>query len=61
MVTGGNRGIGYATSRELAARGAHVLMTSRDVSRAEESAASIRAEFPTAQVDVLGHDLDDRV
>lgn len=57
LVTGGNRGIGFATSQALAARGAHVLMTSRDAARGEESAQTIRAAHPHARIEVLQLDL----
>ncbi len=57
LVTGGNRGIGYATSLELAVRGAHVLVTSRDKARGEESAQAIRAAHSQARVEVLQLDL----
>lgn len=44
FVTGGATGIGLAVSRLLAARGATVAIFARNVARAEEAAAAIRAE-----------------
>lgn len=44
FVTGGATGIGLAVSRLLAARGASVAIFARNVARAEEAAAAIRAE-----------------
>jgi NAD(P)-dependent dehydrogenase (short-subunit alcohol dehydrogenase family) len=43
LVTGGNSGIGRAIALDLAAHGAHVILTGRDVTRGEEVVATIRA------------------
>ena len=42
LVTGGNRGIGHEVCRALAARGHHVVLTSRDRARAEAAAEDLR-------------------
>ena len=57
LVTGGNRGIGFATCRELGARGTHVLLTARDAERGRESSEAIRAAYPNARVEALVLDL----
>lgn len=44
FVTGGATGIGLAISRTLAGRGATVAIFARNLARAEEAAAAIRAE-----------------
>jgi NAD(P)-dependent dehydrogenase (short-subunit alcohol dehydrogenase family) len=44
LITGGNSGIGRAIARDLAERGAHVILTGRDDVRGEEVVATIRAE-----------------
>lgn len=44
LVTGASQGIGRATVVELAQRGARVVLTSRDRSRAEAVAAEVAAE-----------------
>jgi NAD(P)-dependent dehydrogenase (short-subunit alcohol dehydrogenase family) len=44
LVTGGNRGLGYATSRALAKAGFCVLLTGRDGDRADRAADELRAE-----------------
>jgi NAD(P)-dependent dehydrogenase (short-subunit alcohol dehydrogenase family) len=41
VVTGGNRGIGLEVCRELAQRGLTVVLTSRDLERAEAAAADL--------------------
>jgi NAD(P)-dependent dehydrogenase (short-subunit alcohol dehydrogenase family) len=41
LVTGGNRGLGFAMARALAEAGADVVLTSRDEERAQESAKEL--------------------
>ncbi|MCC6849246.1 MAG: SDR family NAD(P)-dependent oxidoreductase [Deltaproteobacteria bacterium] len=43
LVTGGSSGLGRETARALAARGAEVILTARDVPKGEAVAADIRA------------------
>ncbi|KAJ8710190.1 hypothetical protein PYW07_009556 [Mythimna separata] len=43
LVTGGNQGIGLETARDLAARGARVLIACRDAKKAAEAIADIAA------------------
>ncbi len=42
VVTGGNRGLGLETCRQLAGRGYHVILASRDGARGEAAAARLR-------------------
>jgi NAD(P)-dependent dehydrogenase (short-subunit alcohol dehydrogenase family) len=51
-VTGGSSGLGQETARVLAAKGAHVILTARDVSKGNAVAAAIRAATGTARVEV---------
>ena len=44
LVTGANRGIGLEISRQLAASGSHVVMTSRDASAGEEACHALATE-----------------
>ena len=44
LVTGGNRGLGLELCRQLAARGEHVLLGSRDLEKGEGAAEAIAAD-----------------
>ena len=44
VVTGGNRGLGLETCRQLAQGGAKVILTSRDADKGEAAAAALRCE-----------------
>lgn len=59
IVTGANSGLGYETSRELAAKGARVIMACRNKSRGELAAARIKDKLPTALLTVMKLDLAD--
>src|SRR5438477_5360652 len=41
LITGGNRGLGFVMARALAEAGADVVVTSRQIGKAEQSAAAI--------------------
>jgi NAD(P)-dependent dehydrogenase (short-subunit alcohol dehydrogenase family) len=59
VVTGANSGLGLVTARELARRGAHVIMAVRSLDRGAAAAAAITAEIPAARLDVGRLDLAD--
>ncbi len=42
LITGGNAGIGKEAARQLAARGAHVVITSRDPAKGEQALQDLR-------------------
>ena len=54
VVTGGNRGMGLETCRQLGRRGARVVLTSRDPAKGEAAAGRLRGEG----LDVRHHQLD---
>lgn len=52
LVTGASSGLGAESARALAARGAGVVMTGRDVAKTERVAAAIREQTGNAAVEV---------
>jgi len=57
VVTGANSGLGEVTARELARKGAHVVLAVRHTDKGEASAHRIRAAAPGARVEVRPLDL----
>ena len=57
LVTGSTSGIGWASARELAAEGAHVVLSGRDPARLASAVARIQAEVAGAVVSGVGADL----
>src|SRR6184192_392464 len=57
LITGGTGGIGKATAIGLATLGARVGITGRDLARAEQAAADIRAASGNPAVDAFAADL----
>jgi NAD(P)-dependent dehydrogenase (short-subunit alcohol dehydrogenase family) len=57
LITGANRGLGFATAGDLAKLGFNVYLTARDANSGEAAAARIRAAQPRAQVQHLILDL----
>ncbi|GHC51885.1 oxidoreductase [Streptomyces cinnamoneus] len=59
VVTGANSGIGYVTARELARRGARVVLACRDATRGKAAEELMRAQAPGADVRLAQLDLAD--
>ena len=59
VVTGANSGLGYVTTRELARRGAHVIMAVRNAAAGQAARADLLREIPDASIEVRRLDLAD--
>ena len=59
VVTGFTGGLGAAAATELARKGASLVVTARDASKADEYLAALRREVPDAEVEVVSLDLAD--
>ncbi len=59
IVTGGNRGLGYKTSLELARRGASVIIACRSLEKGRSAAESILKTIPRANLEIIQLDLLD--
>lgn len=59
LVTGGNSGIGFHQVLELARKGAHVLLASRDAERGRAARTAITQQVAAASVELVQLDLAD--
>ena len=59
VVTGGNRGLGLEIVLALAQAGAHVVIATRDVAKAETAATQVRRQVPDASVEAMMLDQSD--
>lgn len=57
VVTGGNGGLGLETVRELARKGAHVVIGARNLDKAAKAEADVKSEIPGASLEVRKLDL----
>ncbi len=60
LLTGGNRGLGLATSSRLLGLGHRVIFTARDPARGEAALRELRGRHPGAQVELRALDLASR-
>lgn len=59
VVTGANSGLGYETTKALAAHGAHVVMACRSLDRASDARLSIEQTDPAGSLSTMDLDLAD--
>ncbi len=57
VVTGANSGLGLETTRELAGKGAQVIMACRNPDKAKDAVSDVRENYPRALLDVMSLDL----
>jgi NAD(P)-dependent dehydrogenase (short-subunit alcohol dehydrogenase family) len=57
VVTGANGGLGLETARQLAAKGAHVVMAVRNQEKASAAVGEIRTSVPDAALELVALDL----
>lgn len=57
VVTGANGGLGLETARELARKGARVVMAVRNEQKAQQAVQDIRASIPQAALEIVPLDL----
>lgn len=60
LVTGGNRGIGFEVSRQLAQRGDKVLLAARDQTKGDAAARKISGDVEAIVLDVANPDAAQR-
>jgi NAD(P)-dependent dehydrogenase (short-subunit alcohol dehydrogenase family) len=56
LITGANSGLGFYASKQLAYRGAHVLMACRNLKTAEEAKKLILLDVPNANLTIIPFD-----
>lgn len=57
VVTGANSGLGLETVRALAARGAHVVLATRNAERGQRALQLVQSEVPGAELELASLDL----
>ena len=53
LVTGGNSGLGYESSKAFASKGAEVVLASRSMEKGEKARVAILEDFPSGKIKVI--------
>jgi NAD(P)-dependent dehydrogenase (short-subunit alcohol dehydrogenase family) len=56
IITGANSGLGLESTKDIAAKGATVVMACRNLRKAEEAKAEVLRQVPQAKLDVMALD-----
>lgn len=59
VITGGSRGIGFATAERFLQEGATVILTASSQKNADKAAEKLKAKYPSAFVEGISPDLTD--
>ncbi|HKK63095.1 MAG TPA: oxidoreductase [Bacteroidales bacterium] len=59
IVTGGNSGLGYASVKAFAEKGANVILTSRSLEKGEQAKKEIQKAIPGSMITLMQLDLSD--
>lgn len=59
LITGANSGLGLEASAVLSGKGAHVIMTARNLKRGEDALAEVRRRHPGSDAELMQLDLAD--
>ncbi|HAP64126.1 MAG TPA: short-chain dehydrogenase, partial [Cytophagales bacterium] len=59
IITGANSGLGYASAKALAAKGAHVILAVRNLKKGQEAVDKILTSVPKAQLALMQCDVSD--
>nr|WP_315255644.1 oxidoreductase [uncultured Flavobacterium sp.] len=59
LITGANSGLGFEATKVLSKKGAHIVMTARNLQKGNEVLEAIKKENPNAKLDLMQLDLAD--
>jgi short-subunit dehydrogenase len=60
LITGGSRGLGLVLAREVASRGAHLVLLARDLDELKTAKAQLNEQYPDCEVLPVACDMKDK-